>query len=72
MSNSFATSWTVACQAPLSMGFPRQEVGWEWVAISFSKRDREDARGCRATETKERRALKKWELLAASDAAGEK
>ena len=20
--NSFATSWTVACQAPLSMGFP--------------------------------------------------
>ena len=25
MSNSFATSWTVARQAPLSMGFPRQE-----------------------------------------------
>ena len=24
MSNSFATLWTVACQAPLSMGFPRQ------------------------------------------------
>ena len=21
----FATSWTVACQVPLSMGFPRQE-----------------------------------------------
>ena len=21
----FATPWTVACQAPLSMGFPRQE-----------------------------------------------
>ena len=25
MSNSFAIPWTVACQAPLSMGFPRQE-----------------------------------------------
>ena len=25
MSNSFATSWTVARQAPLSVGFPRQE-----------------------------------------------
>ena len=27
----FATPWTVACQAPLSMGFSRQEY-WEWVA----------------------------------------
>ena len=26
MSNSFAVPWTVACQAPLSMGFPRQEL----------------------------------------------
>ena len=25
VSNSYATPWTVACQAPLSMGFPRQE-----------------------------------------------
>ena len=25
MSNSFATPWTVACQAPLSMGFSRRE-----------------------------------------------
>ena len=25
MSNSFVTPWTVACQAPLSMGFSRQE-----------------------------------------------
>ena len=25
VSNSFATLWTVACQAPLSMGFSRQE-----------------------------------------------
>ena len=25
MSDSFATPWTAACQAPLSMGFPRQE-----------------------------------------------
>ena len=25
MSNSFGTPWTVALQAPLSMGFPRQE-----------------------------------------------
>ena len=27
MSNSFVTPWTTACQAPLSMGFPRQEYG---------------------------------------------
>ena len=25
MSNSFATPWTIACQAPLSVGFPRQQ-----------------------------------------------
>ena len=25
MSDSFATPWNVACQAPLFMGFPRQE-----------------------------------------------
>ena len=25
MSNSFATPWIIACQAPLSMGFLRQE-----------------------------------------------
>ena len=28
----FATSWTVARQAPLSMGFPRQEY---WSALPF-------------------------------------
>ena len=28
------TPWAVACQAPLSMGFSRQEY---WVAISFSR-----------------------------------
>ena len=28
----FATSWTVACQAPLSMGFPRQEY---WSGLPF-------------------------------------
>ena len=33
----FATPWTVARQASLSMGFSRQEH-WEWVVISFSKR----------------------------------
>ena len=25
VSDSFVTPWTIACQAPLSMGFPRQE-----------------------------------------------
>ena len=30
----FVTSWTVACQAPLSLGFLRKVP--EWVAISFS------------------------------------
>ena len=28
----FATPWTVACQAPLFMGFPRQEY---WSGLSF-------------------------------------
>ena len=32
MSNSFVTPWTVACQAPLSMGFPRQEY---WTGLPF-------------------------------------
>ena len=32
----FATLWTVAHQAPLSMEFPRKEY-LEWVAISFSR-----------------------------------
>ena len=33
----FATPWTVACQAPLSMGFPRQE---NWNGLPFlSPRD---------------------------------
>ena len=32
MSDSFATPWTAACQAPLSMGFPRQEY---WSGCHF-------------------------------------
>ena len=32
MSNSFATPWTVTCQAPLSMGFPRQEY-WSGLPL---------------------------------------
>ena len=32
MSDSFATPWTIACQAPLSMGFPRQEY---WLGLQF-------------------------------------
>ena len=32
MSDSFGTPWTVACQVPLSMGFPRQEY---WSGLSF-------------------------------------
>ena len=28
----FTTQWTVACQAPLSMGFPRQEY---WIGLPF-------------------------------------
>ena len=33
MSNSFATPWTVAHQAPLYMRFPRQEY---WSGLPFS------------------------------------
>ena len=32
MSNSFATSWTIAHEASLSMGFPRQEL---WGGLPF-------------------------------------
>ena len=32
LSNSFATPWTVACQAPLSMGFSRQEY-WSGLPL---------------------------------------
>ena len=32
MSDSLETPWTVACQAPLSMGFPRQEY---WNGLPF-------------------------------------
>ena len=32
MSKSFATPWAVACQTPLSMGFPRQG---SWNGLSF-------------------------------------
>jgi len=32
MADSFATPWTVTHQAPLSMGFPRQE---NWSELSF-------------------------------------
>ena len=32
MSDSFATPWTVTCQAPLSMGFPRLEY---WRELPF-------------------------------------
>ena len=32
MSDSSVISWTVALQAPLSMGFPRQEY---WSGLSF-------------------------------------
>ena len=35
MSDS-ATQWTVACQAPLSMGILQARI-LEWVAISFSR-----------------------------------
>ena len=34
MSDSFATSWTVATQVPLSMGFPRQEY-WNGLPFHF-------------------------------------
>ena len=33
VSNSLQTPWTVVCQAPLSMGFPRQEY---WSGLPFS------------------------------------
>ena len=33
MSISFVTPWTVACQALLSMGFPRQE---DWTGLPFA------------------------------------
>ena len=37
LSNSILIPWTVACRAPLSMGFSRVKI-LEWVAIPFSRR----------------------------------
>ena len=38
MSNSLTTPWSVDLQAPLSMGFPREEYRiLEWIAISLSR-----------------------------------
>ena len=37
MSNSFAIPQTAAHQAPLSMGFTKQEYWSEWIATSFSR-----------------------------------
>jgi len=36
MSNSLATPWTVACQAPLSMGIFQARI-LEWVAMPSSR-----------------------------------
>ena len=36
VSDSFVTPWTVACQAPLSMGFLQVRI-LEWVATSSSR-----------------------------------
>ena len=36
ISDSYATPWTVACQAPLFMGFFQARI-LEWVAISFCR-----------------------------------
>ena len=33
----FVTSWTVACQAPLTMGFSMENQPMEWVAIYSSR-----------------------------------
>ena len=33
----FANPWTVVCQAPLSMEFPRPERIPEWLAVPFSR-----------------------------------
>ena len=35
MSDSFVTPWPIACQAPLSMGFLRQEY-WIWLPFPSS------------------------------------
>ena len=37
MSDSFSTTWTVARQAPLSMGFPKQE---HWSELPFPSTDK--------------------------------
>ena len=34
--STLVTSWTVACQAPLSVGILQARI-LEWVAISFSR-----------------------------------
>ena len=48
-SDSFTTLWTVAHQAPLSMGVLQARI-LEWVAISFSLRKGEEGFSIRNTE----------------------
>ena len=36
VSDSFAAPWTVTCQAPLSMGLPRQEY-WSGLPLPFPR-----------------------------------
>jgi len=55
----FATPWTAACQAPLSMGFSRQEY---WSGLPFS------------SPIKDQRTLKKYMYyhIALSDSSADK
>ena len=49
VSDSFTTLWTVAHQAPLSMGVPQARI-LDWVAISFSLRKGEEGFSVRNTD----------------------
>ena len=60
VSNSFATPWTVACQAPLSMGFSRQEY-WSGLQLAY-KGLRKPGCGQREYEAKKAFFLR-WELV---------
>jgi len=50
VSDSYATLWTIACQAPLSMGFFKARIV-EWVAISSSRRSSQPRDGTHVSYT---------------------
>ena len=67
MSNSFVTPWTIACQAPLFMGFPRQEY---WSGLPLPPRG-ESSRPRNQTQVSCILCIGRWIYLFTTEPRGE-